>query len=165
MPDCCLWSPPARDPFDSAREGRLDGSPLSSSVSMLPRRLRFWLGWYAAVPGVPLCIPPSSASSRCLLPRTCAGGADEDGRGVVVSREPESGRTERRDTAGCGLWACSGGGCGGAAVAVEDAGGGWAAVGVSGADGIEIEASLGVWSATATEFGSAGPMSVPADDD
>jgi hypothetical protein len=48
---------------------------------------------------------------------------------------------------------------------LEDAnGGGVGELSEAEADGIWIEASLGVWSATAIEVGSAGPMSVPAED-
>lgn len=165
------WSPPARTPLDAALEARLDGSPLSRSVSMLPRRLRFWFEG-AAVPDAEVPVPPSSPSSEwalCLLPRTCAGGMDEGGG--AASREPDAAGTERLEADdvgfGFGFWACRGGSCGGTGGWAEgalckDSNGGWVGR-LSESDGIWIEAWLGGWSATAIEFGFCGTQ-VPAED-
>lgn len=177
--DCCLCvvleadngcSPPAPDPLDTTREARLDGSPLSRSASMLPRRLRFGLDGEAAVPDAErLPVPPSSSSSSwalCLLPRTCAGGIDENDSAASLMADV-AGR-ERPDADDVEYWGCSGGrvcgiGTWGKEAVFEDAKVGWAG-GISESDGIWIGGSLGVWSATAIELGSAGPMHVPAED-
>lgn len=121
------------------------------------------------MPDVLLCVSPSSSSSGpalCLLPRICGGGLDVDD--TVASGKPAREIEERLDTDSGGFGAGSGGSCGGTEpsgrrAVLEDANGGWVGE-LSEADGIWIEASLGVWSATAIEIGSAGPMSVPAED-